>query len=212
MASAFSTFTGSKALDDEPQDTRDVLPMAAGFEASLALAALLLGWLFGVNPLATLRTNGVAAAYGVLASIPLFVLLALMIRFPYGPLRDLLRVVDQLVGTMFQQAKWYHLGLIALMAGIGEELLFRGFVQSLLAQWTGSPIAALIGAGLLFGLLHSISRTYAAVAAAVGIYLGGIWMLTDNLLTPILTHAVYDFGALWYLQRTGPSRISSVQP
>lgn len=185
--------------------------MAAGFEASLALVALLLGWLLGINPLATLRANAVAASYGVLAAIPLFVLLGVMVRFPYGPLGDLLRVVDELVSTMFHHAKWFHLLLIALMAGIGEELLFRGVVQTLLSNWTGSRFTALIIAGILFGLLHSVTRTYAAVATAVGIYLGGIWMLTDNLLTPILSHAVYDFGAIWYLQRTYPLRNNSVR-
>jgi membrane protease YdiL (CAAX protease family) len=38
----------------------------------------------------------------------------------------------------------------------------------------------------------------------MGVYLGGLLLLTDNLLAPIATHAVYDFVALIYLTRSRP--------
>jgi uncharacterized protein len=49
---------------------------------------------------------------------------------------------------------------------------------------------------------HWITRTYALLAALVGLYLGGLWLWTGNLLVPIVAHALYDFVALiWILRR-----------
>ncbi|MEI6785094.1 MAG: CPBP family glutamic-type intramembrane protease [Verrucomicrobiota bacterium] len=47
----------------------------------------------------------------------------------------------------------------------------------------------------------SSRRTYAIVAALLGVYLGLLWMWTGNLLTPMITHAVYDFATLVYFLR-----------
>ena len=39
------------------------------------------------------------------------------------------------------------------------------------------------------------------IAALIGAYLGLLWIWTGNLLTPMVTHAVYDFVALVYFLR-----------
>jgi uncharacterized protein len=185
----------------------NIVPMAAAFEASLAVVALGLGWLLNTHPLATWKWEPAALGWGLVAVIPLFALLWLMVRFPVGPLGSLVKIVDELVVSMFQQASLFDLAMISLMAGIGEEFLFRGFLQAWFVQLTGSQWIGLIGAGVLFGLIHSITRTYAVVAAVVGVYLGGLWMATGNLLSPVVAHAVYDFGALWYLRHTSKRRV-----
>ena len=193
-------------MNSRQPESRNITPMAAGFEASLAVVAIGLGWLIGVKPLETLTWEPAALVWGVVATLPLFVMLWLMLSFPRGPFRKLIEIVDELVVTMFHKASLAELAIVALMAGIGEELLFRGVVQTALAQWTGSPIAALLASGVLFGLIHSVTRTYAALAAVVGIYLGWLWLATGNMLSPVVAHAVYDFGALWYLRHTSPRR------
>jgi membrane protease YdiL (CAAX protease family) len=53
----------------------------------------------------------------------------------------------------------------------------------------------------LFGLAHPMSTTYVVLATVVGVYLGGLLLVTDNLLAPIVAHAAYDFVALVYLVR-----------
>jgi membrane protease YdiL (CAAX protease family) len=53
----------------------------------------------------------------------------------------------------------------------------------------------------LFGLLHFITPSYALFAGLTGLYLGGLWILTRNLLVPITAHGAYDFLALVYLTR-----------
>lgn len=42
---------------------------------------------------------------------------------------------------------------------------------------------------------------YALIAGGVGVYLTMIYFYTDNLITPITTHIVYDAVALEYTRR-----------
>ena len=41
----------------------------------------------------------------------------------------------------------------------------------------------------------------ALLAGVVGLYLGGLYLLTGNLLVPIVVHALYDIVALGYLRK-----------
>ena len=52
---------------------------------------------------------------------------------------------------------------------------------------------------MLFGLLHPISLPYVFLMVGVGFYLGGTFLLSGNLLTVMVTHAVYDFALMAYL-------------
>jgi membrane protease YdiL (CAAX protease family) len=92
------------------------------------------------------------------------------------------------------------LALLSIVAGIGEEWLFRGFLQAGCSEWL-NPWCGWIIANVTFGLLHALTPTYAIWASLVGIYFGVLWVVTDNLLTPIVAHAVYDWLALIYLTR-----------
>jgi membrane protease YdiL (CAAX protease family) len=67
------------------------------------------------------------------------------------------------------------------IAGATEELLFRGFAFQALAHDLG-PIAALVGASLLFGLAH-VSNPSATVFSIVNTICAGIWLGTAYLLT-----------------------------
>ena len=105
------------------------------------------------------------------------------------------------------------MALIALSAGVGEEMLFRGVLQSSLEAWLGVRWGLLL-ASVLFGLLHPISFPYILVTMVVGFYLGGAFLLAGNLLTVMVTHALYDFALMAYLlkfhYRGGP--INPIMP
>ena len=58
-----------------------------------------------------------------------------------------------------------------------------------------------MAASLLFGLMHPITRLYALLCVVIGLYRGWIWILTGNLLVPIVAHGAYDVFALIYLVR-----------
>ena len=75
-----------------------------------------------------------------------------------------------------------------------------------LATW-----GALAAASVLFGVVHYVSTTYAVLATLMGAYLGVLWLVSENLVTPILVHALYDLVVLVYLLR-GPGSTVAAQP
>ncbi|GJL94764.1 MAG: hypothetical protein DHS20C05_11690 [Hyphococcus sp.] len=90
--------------------------------------------------------------------------------------------------------------IIALAAGISEELLFRGVFQSWMSDFSPIILAVIIP-NIIFGLLHMRTILYALIAGLVGIYLGIVFVATDNLLAPIVTHSLYDLVALIYTRQ-----------
>jgi uncharacterized protein len=89
-----------------------------------------------------------------------------------------------------------------LLAGLGEELLFRGVLQPVLARWLGVA-GGLVVSNVLFGLLHPLIWTYIVLSFLLGLYLGALGLWSGNLLVVIVAHGLYDFLALCYLVR-GP--------
>ena len=115
----------------------DVTYVAMAFEGGLCLVALAGGWLLGTDPLASLYwtpdnlpQHGWAVAWGLVATLPMVAGLILIDHYPVGPLRSLKYVVDKTLVPMFARADVAQLALISVLAGIGEELLFRGLVQN----------------------------------------------------------------------------------
>jgi hypothetical protein len=91
--------------------------------------------------------------------------------------------------------------MVATLAGVGEELLFRGVLQVKAGQWT-TPLIGLLIASLLFGLAHALSKLYFAFAVAVGAFLGWLAIACHDLVAPMIAHGLYDFLALAYLSRS----------
>ena len=92
--------------------------------------------------------------------------------------------------------------MIAFLAGFGEELFFRGWMQIALANQFGIWAGILV-ASLIFGLAHYLSTAYFIYAFVTGIYLGVIYHLSGNLFIVMAIHAMYDFIALIFLVREG---------
>lgn len=162
--------------------------------------ALWLGQLGGVSPFRHLRLDVAGAAAGLAAALPMLALLLWCLRTAWGPMRRLVALVEERLGPHLANASPGGIILLAALAGIGEELLFRGVLQVWLAERL--PLGwAVAGASLLFGLGHWLSASYAVLASAIGAYLGAVFLLTDNLLAPIVAHAAYDVVALGILVR-----------
>ncbi len=78
------------------------------------------------------------------------------------------------------------------MAGLSEEVLFRGVIQA---------EVGLVAAAVLFGLCHPLGVGYVAYAVVLGLYLGLVAKATDGLVAPVMVHALYDVVGLWYITR-----------
>ena len=168
---------------------------ACSFELALLGAAALLSWLLGRPLLANLHWTSRDAIVGALGAGPPLVLFWWTLRSQRRSLAAIRGFLEDIVRPIFGSWSLLQLALISLLAGFCEESLFRGVIQAELADAIG-PIPAIFLASLLFGLCHFVNWTYAAVAAAIGLYLGMIWQFTGNLLPPVGAHALYDFVAL----------------
>ncbi|OHB67944.1 MAG: hypothetical protein A2V70_17985 [Planctomycetes bacterium RBG_13_63_9] len=181
--------------------------LAAAFEGSLVVVAVGAGWLVGQDPMQWMPESAAdvawGAGWGLVATVPPLGLLWVCLKCPARPFRRLVGVVDDLLVPLFRDCRLLELAVISALAGLGEEMLFRGVIQQAVAGWIDGPSGtwvALVVAAILFGLAHQVTFTYAVLAGLIGLYLGGIWLAGEkNLLLPIVTHAMYDFLALVYL-------------
>jgi membrane protease YdiL (CAAX protease family) len=90
---------------------------------------------------------------------------------------------------------------LGIAAGLGEEMLFRGVLQYELLNRIGR-VGAVGVSSVIFGLLHAVTPMYAFLATLASVYFGWLYLDTGNLVVPIVTHAVYDIGALLYAHWT----------
>lgn len=193
--------------DEGFQPPRNFPLVAAIFEGALVAVAIGLGWLFSVDPMATFPGEwteiGWGVAWGVAATLPPLALAWLSLRCPLRAFRELVQVVDELLVPLFGTCRVADLAVISVLAGLSEEMLFRGVIQVAVADRLEGQLGVWVGlaaAAMLFGLFHRITITYALLAGAIGLYLGGIWLISNNnLLVPIVAHAMYDFIVLVYL-------------
>jgi len=84
--------------------------------------------------------------------------------------------------------------LVAISAGICEEVLFRGWLLSALHDQVGLNGAALIiAASATFGLAHAYQRpTGVILTGLAGALFCVLYVATGSLLVPILLHIVVD--------------------
>ena len=168
--------------------------------------ALGLGRLGGISAFERLRLDVEGVAAGIAGALPMLALLLWCLRTTWGPMRRLVALVEERLGPYLADASAGGLAVLALLAGLGEELLFRGVIQAWLAERT-SLWLAVAAASLVFGAGHWLSASYAVVASLIGAYLGTLFLVSDNLLIPIVAHATYDVVALLVLaRRAGASR------
>jgi membrane protease YdiL (CAAX protease family) len=89
-----------------------------------------------------------------------------------------------------------------LIGGFYEELVFRGFIQSVFQQYFQQSqysfwIAGII-TSMLFGLYHWQQGVFGMIPAALGglLWTFLLWRFKGNLWYAIISHAVYDTIAL----------------
>ena len=194
---------------------------ACGFELAIGIVGLTLGWILGVDARAyigqvkdlTWQSVGIDLGIGVVASIPMTIAIALLMRVPHESITAIKRLSDAPTMKALLSLTRIELLTLSVCAGIGEELAFRGFLLPWITAIGGSSItsanpfavgdsfrtaapamlaAAVAFSSIAFGLLHPITKLYVLVAALMGVYFAALLILTDSLVVPIIAHAVYD--------------------
>lgn len=175
---------------------KNFINMAFWFEGSLIGVAWLIGWFVNINPIADLSLESLAFFWGIAGTIPLFLLFLLFYQYPIGPLYAIKKSLLDILGPILAMCRWYELIILATVAGISEEVLFRGVLQPWLEKDYGLT-GGIVISNIIFGLLHWITPVYALIAGLIGGYLAYMMEIsgTRNLLTPIIIHGLYDYLA-----------------
>ncbi len=85
--------------------------------------------------------------------------------------------------------------LISFCAGVGEELLFRGALQSWLQELIGFYSAVVISS-LIFAILHAMTLYYFLITFFISLCFGVLFHYSQSMLLLITIHTVYDVIAL----------------
>ena len=160
----------------------------------LTVGALSWSWIRGLGLLGHLRATGGDFLIGLLSAS------VLCLSLPFFTsawasrvllLREMKGVWDDLLTPFGKSLTLAEISALAALSGISEEIFFRGAVQAEIG---------IVGASLLFGLLHPLNVSYVIWASGVGVAFGLLYQLTGSLIPPILCHSVYNLGALLYLR------------
>ncbi len=81
----------------------------------------------------------------------------------------------------------FNIFMIAVIPAIGEEFIFRGALQRIFRQWTGSMHVAVIVAAILFSAMHM--QFYGFLPRLLlGLVLGYMMVYTGNIWVPVFAH------------------------
>ena len=193
---------------------RRVAGLFAG-QSMIGLVGGAIAWAVHGNPLEALgprymlwsyRSMGMTFAMGVVATIPLLGYiwledaLDLSSKFPntLGAVANATKVTCLL--ALGSERAPLKAGIaacfLALAAGAGEELLFRGVIQQGLSTYLGRESVGLLLASVIFGALHAVTPTYALLAGIAGMYFGALYNISHTIFVPAIAHALYDAVAL----------------
>jgi membrane protease YdiL (CAAX protease family) len=114
---------------------------------------------------------------------------------------DALKSLDYFFPATWTERRWWV--FVCMTAGICEESLFRGFLLHFLHVFplTLNFTLALLISSAIFGLNHLYGGTSGVVGSAVaGFLFGLLFVLTGNLLLPMLLHAAIDLRMLVVLR------------
>jgi len=171
-----------------PISFREVLPSAL---IILALGVIL-SWFS--SPWQWLGQLGLSAfSYGTILGLAIYLLGFAVSCSPRTKTKSMHELLTRL-NQLFRNFTWPQIIVVSLLAGIGEELLIRGVLQTFLVDSVGA-FWGIVGASLIFGLLHFMTKTYVAITFALGLLFGIAFHYSGSLILVMVGHAAYDIAA-----------------
>lgn len=180
--------------------TRELVKFLGAQALVFTAAGLAIWWVSGrdVDAFISFGTDEVLTGFGI--GIGLIAIAgALFVGLP--------RISEKLVGMQAENFAFLERGLsmpvivfFSLCAGVGEEALFRGGIQTLLSDYLPVWMAIAVSSAL-FAAVHFAKPPIAALIFGIGVAFGFIYWWTGSLLAVMIGHAVYDVFAFWYLQK-----------
>lgn len=150
--------------------------------------------------------SSVAGALAAAAAVSLVVVGALRWQAARCPdaavLGQVLRRVAPLLPVGGRERRWF--GMVAVTAGVCEEVVYRGFlVRYLMSVGHLSLGAALVVSAVVFGLGHAYQGVLGMVGAGLlGYVLAQLYATTGSLWMPIVAHVLLDLRVLLLVPRS----------
>ena len=90
--------------------------------------------------------------------------------------------------------------MLGLLAGVSEELFFRGFIQNMIRVYVPSMIFAIIPTAVIFASFHffayGLNMTAWMVMFGLGVFLGLLHEIFNDIGVPMLAHVVNNVFAM----------------
>jgi membrane protease YdiL (CAAX protease family) len=112
-------------------------------------------------------------------------------RWMKGMEEDAARQIKAMLQNHTPAELFKNLVFIALFAGIGEELFFRGILQRMFIRLTKNPWVGIIVTAIIFSGIHFQFYGFFP-RLLLGILLGAIYWYSGSLWVAILAHFLYD--------------------
>lgn len=184
-------------LDELGTSSNRFVTLTLIFEGSLAVVGLVGGAWSGLAWGPRIKPMTQPILLGLGGGVALF-LMHLLLFFPGGEMNPFYRYIykpfkENLLSRL-PEFSLEDIIFIAVMSGIGEEILFRGWIQTYMG---------IVTASILFGLIHIWGKEgigYGVYAVGMGFILGYLYSYTGNLWAPVLAHTVNNFLGLYALE------------
>jgi len=195
-----------RRLTAMPETTkRDRLSLYASTVVFQWLAAGLILWRVAAHGTA-LAQLGIALPKPGLTAIVTLLLASLVLANQFASLRRITTHPETVRGSLPQIAlkifpqdspERFAFFLVVVTVAICEELIFRGFAQRVLEDWSGGVVAAgIAGSAALFSLAHLYQgRRGVLTTFVVGLLFGILRSWTGSLLALLVAHFLADLTA-----------------
>ena len=101
-----------------------------------------------------------------------------------------------------EERRWWV--VISVLAGVSEEITWRGVQPALLAYVTGSPLAGMLLSAVAFGAAHAVQGFKSAAIIVLFALCSHLLVWTSGtLVLAIIVHAAYDIVAGFAYGRLG---------
>jgi membrane protease YdiL (CAAX protease family) len=105
------------------------------------------------------------------------------------------RLTEAFLATTTPGGLAVNLFIVALMAAIGEELLFRGILQKIFTRWFGSVHWGVLVTSVLFSIFHLQFFGFLP-RLLLGVLFGYMLVWSGSLWLPILAHFINNASAV----------------
>lgn len=209
LFSSKDDMSGEDPYEDDPIFSGQTTLALVGSQSLLVVGSVIAAVILGIPNFglgSTFSIDSNSFQIGLISTVPLLLLAVVLdvvekAELPgSSALIDVTRATNRSVLALLGGTRKPLLAIgislaLGLAAGWGEELLFRGILQTALMERFGD-VVALSCTAVIFGALHAVTPLYAILASIASGYFGTLYIQSDNLAVPIICHTFYDVAAL----------------